>query len=419
METKEDTNAQGKITFRCAQCGKRLSALKSKIGSQHVCPYCGFSNLISQQSTLPPSAPAPSDSGDSGVTSPEPSTSEPTPHPQEPKAKQQAPSSWKKKESAFITYFLLGTALIFCLISIILFSKTLSINIDTKSSSNGIENMLVDKEAEQSIYTPADITGEKIGLENEMDQEAAEKLQNAAKMTSAMPEESDIQEIHTLFKKFSAEKDLNKRLELVFSPEEMKPFMEKWEKEFAPVPSTPDMVIAANHTPPLMLVRFSTGMTTQKDVVFIHDAKSGQWKIDWPSLVGYSEHGGKKLTGIRPANPVPVRVTLSMGDKYEAPFLERPDASNYEGKSYMSINITFPDGQELSGFVDRHSDMALELSKKLMMGPTQAMIKLHFPSDPAILNKNIVIIDEFIRDNWLSDKANDLLKKAIPQSQQR
>ena len=379
--------------FRCEQCGKRLSSLKSKIGSDFTCPYCGFSNILEpgkKQNPISPSvekADAPSHSN------------------------QLFHQSEKKKANAFVNYALIGIALLFCLISIVLFKKTLDIKIMEDKGLSGVENLLVDKEAEQALYTPVDIEGEKLGLSTGMDEETSKKLHEAAAISSNKVEESDIQKIHDLFSQFVKETDPSKKSDFVFSGNEMKPLIQKWDAKNKANLIIPGIVSATTHTPPFMLVRFSTGALNYKDVVFIKDSKSGKWQIDWPPLVGYSDYTGKELAQIRPHQSVPIRATISMSNKYEPPFMDTPSSSNHEGKSYLCVNVLCPDGQEFSGFIDRHSDTALEISQKLTSGDAPLIVALRFPEDPEIQNKNTVIIDKIIQDNWLSTQANELTKK--------
>lgn len=404
MPIEEENNSQEKITFRCAQCGKRLSTLKSRMGTAFTCPYCGFSNTPGQnqgKQELPSAPPA-----DNSV---EPDDAVPARNTEAINQQPSSPPDEKKKENVVITYSLIVISLIFCAISLSMFIKTLDMKVGGNAVTS-IEDLLVDKEAEQAIYTPVDIQGETIGLESEPDEESVKRLQNAASLISAKPKESDIQEINNLFTNFLKEKDLNKKLDFIFSQEEMKPLISKWEAANGPLSLKPEIVLAATHNAPFMLVRFSLGTIGFKDVVFVKDPASGKWKIDWPSLVGYSEYTGKELQANRPQTAFPARVILSMGDLYESPFLDIPNNSNYEGKSYLSIKVVFPDGSEFFGYVDRHTDLALELSKGLTAGAAQAIVELQFPSDPSIHRKNVVIIKKLIRDNWLSDKASELIK---------
>ncbi len=142
---------------------------------------------------------------------------------------------------------------------------------------------------------------------------------------------------------------------------------------------------------------------------FIFNKETNKWELDWEAWSGYSPILPYELIKTKPAKPVTVRATLSMGVEFKEPFFAETTPKSYRNTAYVNIYLEFPGGEIVPAYVDRYSQLALDLIKMLQDGPFRAIDRVHNPSE--IPNNNAVIIDEVVRRGWLSEQAHELGKK--------
>ncbi|MEG0333588.1 MAG: hypothetical protein RR419_03220 [Akkermansia sp.] len=388
MTTNDSSLPPTKVKIQCSHCHQFFAAFDNMIGKKVRCPHCSESVTAARPHQ-------------------ESSTGDTTPHKSNPITKTQEPTSRK------MDYLLITLSIIFCVIAISIFAKTLSLK-----SSNGkastVEDLLVDKGVEHRFYTPSNSDNEKLNLVDE--QSAIEQQKKVIESyTKPQSTESDIPAILEQMKSFLAAQTYEEKLAFVYSPQTMRPLMKQWYVTHQEAPATPERIIdTILPLDTIIITRILMKDNQTKEAVFIHDKKTKKWLLDWTSWIAYSPLSQAQLIEQRPKTPTLVRASFSISDQYIPPFLEKPGKDNFEGLSYLAIKIRFIDNTELNGYIDRSSELAIEISQKTMLGEVPLTAEIHFP-EGLEKNKNCVIIDKIIRNGWLSDQASQLIPNAPTQ----
>ncbi|MEG2248929.1 MAG: hypothetical protein RSB88_08460, partial [Akkermansia sp.] len=156
-------------------------------------------------------------------------TDDTTTHKSNSITKTQEPTSRK------MDYLLITLSIIFCVIAISIFSKTLSLK-----SSNGkastVEDLLVDQGVEHRFYTPSNSDNEKLNLVDEQQKKVIESY------TKPQSTESDIPAILEQMKSFLSARTYEEKLAFVYSPQTMRPLMKQWYITLQEAPAPPERI---------------------------------------------------------------------------------------------------------------------------------------------------------------------------------
>lgn len=200
------------------------------------------------------------------------------------------------------------------------------------------------------------------------------------------------------------------RLNYVMEPAATRPKMKHWAAYGRYKDYLPQEAGKSSKNGDLLQVSVLMDDNTVRPAVFLYDRDSAKWKLDWAAWEGYSPMVPAELEAKRPSAPVPVRIALSMGGAYQAPFLEESSAESYRSTAYINFGLEFPNGERLNAYVDRYSPLALELTKLLYNGPVRACVLIHYPAD--LPGNQSVIIDRLLYSGWMSDATRSLLPPA-------
>ncbi len=201
----------------------------------------------------------------------------------------------------------------------------------------------------------------------------------------------------------------DERLKYVVTPEETAKKMALWGTYVNQKEHLPQNVDKSAIFGDLMHLSVLMDDNTLNAATFIYNKETNKWQLDWEAWSGYSSVLPTDLIKNKPSEPVTVRAILTVGAEFKEPFLSETTPKSYRNTAYINVNLEFPNGEIVPAYVDRYSQLALDLIKMLQDGPFRAMVKVHYPSD--LHNNNAVIIDEVIRPGWLSEQSFELGKQ--------
>ncbi len=137
--------------------------------------------------------------------------------------------------------------------------------------------------------------------------------------------------------------------------------------------------------------------TTDYEIVQgLIEYKSGRFKLDWESNVGYSEMTWAELKKNKPTKPVILRVVVKQAEYYNLEFKDE--------KQWQSVTLSNPN--ELDGvlyaYVKKKSATEQQVSNFGMSNDGYAVtVKVHYTKNPQ--SDNQVIISEVVNDSWIQE----------------
>ena len=121
----------------------------------------------------------------------------------------------------------------------------------------------------------------------------------------------------------------------------------------------------------------------------------GQFRLDWESMIAYSDMGWEEFIAKKPTAPTLFRCFAAKHDYYNHEFLDRERYACF----VLTNRETF---QQIYAFAERGSKAYRDMTSILSARPTAPMIlEVGFNFGTAERNKNCVRLDRLIQETWI------------------
>jgi hypothetical protein len=276
------------------------------------------------------------------------------------------------------------------------------------TSNDSAEETSQTDEGEKRKSTKAEISLEQLVQKTSatQKQKAAETQEQATPSPIAKKDSSNevvpltkeqlVQQAQDIAQRFKKAKTWQEKVAFVYEGDHLRPILQNYyEKEQRTDPEISNIleveeVYQDRHY--ALKCKGAMQLNSEEACLWLRKDNRGQLKLDWESLVGYSEVAWAELKNKRPTQAVLMRAQCQMGDYYNYEFADR--------SKYMCWKLTSPDGKHT---LYAYSEQALHLkflaSRYSSNKALPITVRVSFPEKAE--SSECALLREIVEEDWL------------------